>query len=664
LRYLGAKFVLLAGLVFAALLGLEVFTGALALAATNATATAAPVPITALSANPVLTQSGTQSDATWTTTVELDTMAICPVPASFDLVTTSPYSDTPDSTLEYIQGTHAPAVHCSAQGMPPVTEVTLTFKPALSAVPEAATLSVTPPATALKAGAVPLDITLTVHRQVSLVQYLWIPIGCGLLLALLFVGGAMLIGVPRTAGRPGQGRWVRFWRMPLYAAGAWSFGDSWATNVASLGTIIGATLTATASVAALLPGVEVGRFSLLIVLAGGITVVAPLAFSALNSGVQAVDPTTAEVAAIWLPRGTVAVLRGGVRGWLSRKMLGGPLRRRLFRWLAGRYQFGGEVVVISEMPEKRTLDKEMPGSRVPLKKFTTVWRVGGKVPDAADKAVPLNREWQAVLPDGGQASAKCVTITAPAGASVTVYEPVTVSDGTALKSGDTLAVQAGATITVSAPSSGVSGPWWQVLALPGGSDIVVNARQRITVHPAVADGDTAAAPPKRCALERIRAALNSRARAENAKKQADSSLEVKEGAKISFLGRASISLPAGTCIEAPGAQPDQPPRRSALSFQREFAIPHTGEVVAAEMWTMLAASFLTVFGIGAEIGIVGWVLGYDLAVGPQWVRVFSAVVAGVAAALVLGYGISAIRALADTREGTALSSAQGSSFML
>lgn len=61
-------------------------------------------------------------------------------------------------------------------------------------------------------------------------------------------------------------------------------------------------LTASGSVAALLPGVDLGRFSLLLAVAGGITVGAPLLFGALNYRFASVDPTTAGVAAISLPQ--------------------------------------------------------------------------------------------------------------------------------------------------------------------------------------------------------------------------------------------------------------------------------------------------------------------------------------------------------------------------
>lgn len=373
-----------AGLIVAVLLGLQALACPAALAAPRLAPTApapSPVPVTGLTANPSLTQ---QSAGTWTTTIELNTAAICPGPVSFDLVTTKPYADTPAVSATYEQGGRmVTAAACGAAGAPPVTVVMLTFTPApaLSAIPEAATLTVTPTAAALALGAAPLAITLSVHRQVSLWEYLGIPVGCGLLLAVLLVAATMLGGVTGPDGTARAG--TRFWRMPLYAAAAWSFGSSWATNIAALGAVIGAALTASASVASLLPGVEVGRFSLLLALAGGITVAAPLAFGLLNSTARRGEPP------------------------------------------------------------------------------------------------------------------------APA-----------------------------------------------------------------------------------------------------------------------------------------------------------------GDVLVAELWTMLAASSLTVFGIGAEIGIVGWVLGYDLVVAPEWARACVAIFAAAVTLLTLGYGVSAIRALADSRPGSALSGQRGSSFML
>ena len=76
---------------------------------------------------------------------------------------------------------------------------------------------------------------------------------------------------------------LEFWRTPLFAGAAWSFGDSWATSVTPLTALAGGVLTASGAVAGLVPGVDLTRFGLLMALVGGLTTIAPLLFGALNS---------------------------------------------------------------------------------------------------------------------------------------------------------------------------------------------------------------------------------------------------------------------------------------------------------------------------------------------------------------------------------------------
>ncbi len=188
-----------------------------------------------------------QPAGTWTTTVYVDTGALCPVPVSFDLLTTAPYTDTADASPQYVGAgpgdVSASPPWCGAQAAHQVTEVKLTFtpSPALSSVPQSATLALTPSPTALTQGVIPL----TLRREVSAWQYVWIPVIFGVVLAVALIG-LTAIGVPRP--RDPQER-VNFWRMPLYASSAWTFRDSWATNVTALGAIAGTALTASGSVA-------------------------------------------------------------------------------------------------------------------------------------------------------------------------------------------------------------------------------------------------------------------------------------------------------------------------------------------------------------------------------------------------------------------------------
>jgi hypothetical protein len=342
--------VLAASLVAAGIVLGSIVLGGRALAATVAVP-AAPL---AGSASATLSQVNAGE---WTTTVFLDTTALCagqhPAENTFTLVTAKPDSVAGAAAPAYPDGPLA----CGAAAANPVTGVKLTFIPSLSAVPQTATLTVTPPQALLLAGDPPLQIPLTVRRTVSPWQYVWVPAICGGALAALLVLVLIAIGVPgkdagqempwqhetappaphaqvpgpgsvdlsvrlllflmhkrrelmmtempaagaeagaatdrgRDATRPGAGsdstvkrvRWgLEFWRTPLFAGAAWSFGDSWATSVTPLTALAGGVLTASGAVAGLVPGVDLTRFGLLMALAGGLTTIAPLVFGALNS---------------------------------------------------------------------------------------------------------------------------------------------------------------------------------------------------------------------------------------------------------------------------------------------------------------------------------------------------------------------------------------------
>jgi hypothetical protein len=271
-------------------------------------------------------------------------------------VTGKPNSVTSAAAPTYPDG----PLDCGSADAEPVTQVKLTFTPSLSAVPQTATLTVTPPQALLAAGDPPFQVPLTVRRAVSPWQYVVIPAICGGALAVLLVLVLIAIGMPRRddghevpvqretappgqhaqvpgparddfnvrlllflmhkrhellitempataeearrkagaavgvadAARPEAGsgpkakrvRWgAQFWLTPLFAGAAWSFGDSWATSVTPLTALAGGILTASGAVAGLVPGVDLTRIGLLMVLVGALTTFAPLVFGALNS---------------------------------------------------------------------------------------------------------------------------------------------------------------------------------------------------------------------------------------------------------------------------------------------------------------------------------------------------------------------------------------------
>jgi hypothetical protein len=348
------------------------FAGLAVLGSGRALAYGPPVPTTPLAGSTSAALSQVNAGE-WTTTIYLDTAALCagkkPAGNAFSLVTGKPNTVTGAAAPAYPDG----PLSCGAVAANPVTEVKLTFapSPALSAVPQTATLTVTPPQALLQEGDTPVQIPLTVRRTVSPWQYVGVPAICGgalaagLLLVLMMIGmpvkeGEAQPGAPakHRAAPPGQdpqpvqrGRtdfgllvllylmskrheilvtempvaggesgaaarhaadrvqpgagvvagtgaqpggaagqqarrvhWgLAFWRTPLFAGAAWSFGDSWATSVTPLTALAGGVLTASGAVAGLVPGVDLTRFGLLMALVGGLTTLAPLVFAAINS---------------------------------------------------------------------------------------------------------------------------------------------------------------------------------------------------------------------------------------------------------------------------------------------------------------------------------------------------------------------------------------------
>lgn len=526
--------------------------------AARAAAVPVPVPVVPPPGAVMLAQNPA---GTWTTDVYLDTAALCG--DTFDLATGTPVADEPAAKVTYDGSGAAPCGAASPRAASAETRVEATF-PALpgGAIPLTAALVVTPSAAALGAGAEPVDIALTVRRDVSVMQYLWIPLCCGIGLAALLIVLTMLIGVRRPDGQTAHAHQDSFWQMPLYAGSAWTFSDSWVTNITAVGTLIGTLLTATSSVAVLLPGVDPARFGLLLAMAGGFAVIAPVIFGLLNYRFSRLSPQGGAIVAISLPDA------GG----------------------------GGDV--------------------------TVTMHVGG-----------------------------CITV--PGGAAL--------PGGRALNPGATLDVPAGAVVAVSAAEGAKDA---KILALPGSNDIVLPPALRITLSPAVRAPFSALQAAEPSLTSRVAALVwpDEWKTATEASPATVASLTVPEGARVSFTGRADIRLPAGSSVAAAG-EAAQDPRRVALSDPRTFSLPFSGEVVS-QMWSMLLASCFTMFGIGANLGIVGWVIGYDLAAAPLWARGCVAALSGLAALIIVLYGVFAIRALADSREGSVLSGRRGAAFIL
>ena len=213
----------------------------------------------------------------WQTTLLLNSPVgeKCPIRAEFALQTSA--RDSPYRPIER-KGALAQTRYCR--------RITLTFR-GPAKIPVSADLVLRAPGGAISS--VPASFT----RPVGMGLYFAVPagIGAGMLIALF--GFAMIfVKVYDRAGavlRPWRSRegtvgWNgEFWRWTVMASGAWTVGDSWATNIATVTAIVGTLLTTTGAASTIFPGIALDRFAFVNMLVAGLIAAVPLVFAILYS---------------------------------------------------------------------------------------------------------------------------------------------------------------------------------------------------------------------------------------------------------------------------------------------------------------------------------------------------------------------------------------------
>ena len=150
-------------------------------------------------------------------------------------------------------------------------------------------------------------ISLTVSRAVNLWLYLWIPALAGLALALATVIWSVFRVRARFRGSgPAGGQRVPFFdremfRNPIVGSGAWTLGDSWATNISTGVVIVSSVLTVTAATSTLFPGVALDRFAIVNIAAGIVVSFAPLIFGIFYASYTRNNPGPSADATVMLP---------------------------------------------------------------------------------------------------------------------------------------------------------------------------------------------------------------------------------------------------------------------------------------------------------------------------------------------------------------------------
>jgi hypothetical protein len=721
-------------------------------------------PTTLASTSAVLAQTGAH---TWQTTVQLNNVGTsCPQDKTSYVLETS----RPDRV--YGASQVDPVMAGSGYKSPPKTcvAVTVTF----SGLPQA------PGSAVLEFGAGEASassVQLTVSRNITLIEYLVVPLITGVVMVALLVLLILLIvriydwnglriapfryqpdpGSPLTKKRLRPDR--DFWTRSVSATGAWTVNDSWATNIATVVALLATVLTTTTAANSLFPGVPLDRFSLVNVAAGVIVAAVPLAFGIAyawwidrdqgitndsliaptmempaDCEVELHVPTTVtyrpERARLprWLVQGQPLLLPGD--GRLT-------LRNGGNRCLATAHGpsglLGGTHVILlagtavthPEGPARTTLHAALevklaegtrvargfgPWVRIPAGERVTIGD-GTKVtpglaagrpiilPDgamatvkeAADFASPGIVNWadrtvtllggkqtSAILRQGADDAPAGTQVTLPSGVSVTVCDP---AQQAAPAQPVMVEVKAPAGAVLTTPGGAIMGPGpdpgkWStllkdggkiqvplqsvikihvypggVVALPGGSDVVVTGESYFEI--------TSCASVLPVAGDEQGPGLQSGAGKDG---PPDANLEFPvygtgpAGGKITVTGTAEIRFPAQMALTTP--------RRDDFIFknERHVTIPQASGTLIGNMWLVIGAALMTMFGVGAEIGIAGTLAFLsDATTIWQWVVV---VFLGAVAAFTVSYGATAIRSLADPQPGSSLSGTPGTSFTL
>jgi hypothetical protein len=120
-------------------------------------------------------------------------------------------------------------------------------------------------------------------------------------------------------------------------------------------------------------------------------------------------------------------------------------------------------------------------------------------------------------------------------------------------------------------------------------------------------------------------------------------------ATLKFAGFAAIPLDKGMASRAPNEWQDVKKFSAATTLR----VPLGDNLIVADFRSLIPASLVTMFGIGAELGIVG-VLAFSLSDRTALIRIVALILVILAALAVLGYAVATTCALADSTPGSAL----------
>jgi hypothetical protein len=341
--------------------------------------------------------------------------------------------------------------------------------------------------------------------------------------------------------------------------------------------------------------------------------------------------------------------------WLQRPILGSGAWALNDSWLTN--VSTGLVLVGTVLAGTSAANSLFPG--LALDRFAIVNIVAVAIVAAAPVVFGILYAWFTAANPGLIADAtvkvpvdKFVRIMVPSGASITTSGDATVrgnaGNQATVRSGCTYQIPAGSVIEVRAGVQAEALQAVPVMAFAGAADIGVRPGCTLAIKASVGTwtvqgSDQLVLPWPKPAPADVHIKYPAH-------------IDVPDGAKITVTGTADVTFPPDTVIEAP--------RRGTytLTKERRLLAPQGTNVLVGNMGMIIAANFITMFGIGAELGIAG-VLAY-FSEATQLCRVGMFCGIAVVAILVFVYAKTATRTMADPQPGSSLSAQAGTSFTL
>jgi hypothetical protein len=520
------------------------------------------------------------------------------------------------------------------------------------------------------------------YRVLPVTDYLGIPAAAGLVITLLSLGLSVWLVRHQDRRRDSDSKatpiddWLE---RPILGSGAWTANDSWATNISTGLVVVGSFIAVIASPSGMFPNIALDRFALANVAAGFFVAAAPVVFGILYSQFTAANPgltADATVKLLGLSVATIAVPSGATVTIAADTAVQDDTSRWAVLRAGGAYQIPVDATI-----------KVVAGVHAAAERCVTAAEaaIAAAAPRASDAAIQAATEGLRLALERALAIAVAKP-DAPAGgpAADDIEELVAgVIDGDSVGAAAEQAVLAANADDVLGHVTDVLGPLTgktrarvkgivsalkqaaRVFATDTAQSYAPSAKNPAT-YPALAYSGTAdiGVLPGSVVLLSGCSGQWTVAQADVLRPAPPADTPLKHpvlvhadsGVKVTVTGAADITLGPGAVICAPQRAPYSLPKL------RRLMAPQGTNLIVANVRMVLAVNILTMFGIGAELGIAGVLaaLSSATAFGKGWIYAALAAVA----VLAIWYAATATRTVADPQPGSSLSAEAGTSFTL